>query len=165
MQIATRAHEINLEDKHIGYTHYFRQNKSVTPGQWAKIIRDARILLENSPVEFGDGRGGEIDSFDSLITEHEIVFNGLGEDDSHETFYLPRNETKFNFCKTDRKPYDILVCAALIIADAHAPGCYEIDSDGDFEEWIPALRFVSEHCEDETADYAIPSAIRAEERV
>lgn len=84
-----------------------------------------------------------------------LVFNGF-EDDSHETFFLPMgfvDETaenkpiprfvcEFNFCKTNRKPYDFVVCAVLLVVKMIAPECYEIKSDGDDDDWLPSWNWV-----------------------
>ena len=64
--------------------------------------------------------------------ENEIYFNGLG-DDAHETFSLPNssNELKdFDFCKTQCKPYDIVVVACLTVLHNYCPEI-QISSDGD----------------------------------
>ena len=45
----------------------------------------------------------------------------------------------FNFCKTARKPYDLLVCACLIAAKKELN--YEVHSDGKKEDWQPAIDF------------------------
>lgn len=72
------------------------------------------------------------------ITDGLIAFNGVG-DDGHETFWLERHGHGFNFCKTAEKPYDVVVVATLIVADAIAPGVLLISSDGDPAEWEPGL--------------------------
>lgn len=77
-----------------------------------------------------------------------IVLDGKGEL-GHEPFLLtsaPHEEDdKFGacmwFCKTARKPYDLLVCATLILVECYAPGMLKIHSDGDPEDWGPALEF------------------------
>ena len=78
-----------------------------------------------------------------------VIFNGIG-DNAHETFYFERviqkaefeqfrdDTTKthlFNFTKTARKPYDIAVCSALIIAKKHFGEDIFVSSDGNNEEW------------------------------
>jgi len=97
-----------------------------------------------------------------------LLFNGL-EDDAHETFFLPMgfaNELleksqdvfflpeelvnkvipdfvhEFNFCKTDNKPYDFIVCAVLLVVKIIAPECYEIKSDGKDDDWLPSWNWV-----------------------
>jgi len=65
---------------------------------------------------------------------------------SHETFYIERKVTEDSwlFCKTARKPYDLMVCAVLILYKYYFPEI-TVDSDGEFnDEWIPAFNFVAD---------------------
>lgn len=79
------------------------------------------------------------------ITDEEIRFNGREEGDrGHETFSLQRKADKrledyasrldrkyiFDFCKTARKPYDIVVCCLLVILKHRLGNMIEIGSDG-----------------------------------
>ena len=79
------------------------------------------------------------------ITDEEIRFNGREEGDrGHETFSLQRKSDKrledyasrldrkyiFDFCKTARKPYDIVVCCLLVILKHRLGNMIEIGSDG-----------------------------------
>ena len=57
----------------------------------------------------------------------------------HESFFLTPETTNWNFCKTARKPYDLLVCAVLL--SAYNILGYELSSDGGFEDWQPAIDF------------------------
>ena len=53
----------------------------------------------------------------------------------------PAGAPGFDFCKTARKPYDVVVCAALLAIKHHQGDNVEIRSDGDFgDEWQPAYR-------------------------
>lgn len=81
-----------------------------------------------------------------------VAFNGrnggrsLLDDLAHETFYVPRRLTPsphhstdehgryFEFCKTSRKPYDLLVTAALIALTHHFPDV-NVLSDGKASDW------------------------------
>jgi len=74
----------------------------------------------------------------------------------HETFVIQRKYPKdnrsyttpneyFAFCKTARKPYDLMVCAVLILYKLHFQDRVSVCSDGDFEDWAPALNFVLKH--------------------
>ncbi len=82
------------------------------------------------------------------ITDEEIRFNGREEGDrGHETFSLQRKSDKrledyasrldrkyiFDFCKTARKPYDIVVCCLLVILKHRLGNMIEISSDG--KDW------------------------------
>lgn len=81
-------------------------------------------------------------------SENESL-NDLG----HETFFLTRKAWKqenhraqdnalFAFCKTARKPYDLMVQACLILYKHYFP-CVTISSDGNMDEWLEAFKFVA----------------------
>jgi hypothetical protein len=85
-----------------------------------------------------------------------VWFNGEGED-GHETFHVPREfePTEWaslrrngrgpwpDFCKTDRKPYDLAVCCCLLIFRHHSGKQFGLTSDGhDYEESWPQAREV-----------------------
>lgn len=61
----------------------------------------------------------------------------------HETFsikWYPKEGSENGFCKTNRKPYDILVCFSLL-AFKHSFNDYKVfhfSSNGNDEEWKPA---------------------------
>ena len=69
--------------------------------------------------------------------------DSIENDLDHETFLLTRKDSgNFNFCKTARKPYDLMVCAVLFLAKYHLKDKIKISSDGDMEDWKPAIEFV-----------------------
>ena len=67
------------------------------------IICELIIDSMNIPVE------------DVTISETQVRFNGVDED-GHETFNLSLQKPGLNFCKTNIKPYDELVCGCLYVA-------------------------------------------------
>ncbi len=100
-----------------------------------------------------DGKGGP------QITNDLASFNGreglAGEEDlSHEAFTVeriyrpeswerPDKEGYGWFCKTARKPYDLVVSAALIQLGKRVPTAV-ISSDGWREDWYPAMEWCRE---------------------
>jgi hypothetical protein len=135
----------------MGYTHYFPQNKVPTAEQWQALTAAFDVLYANTSVPI------QWESDDDSAPESGpdcICFNGVGGD-GHETFILERDNTSFNFCKTAHKPYDLVVCATLILADYYCPGCYVISSDGDAADWMVALQHVRINLE----DVELPSAV------
>ncbi len=92
-----------------------------------------------------------------------LGFNGDGEE-GHESFCFDRvispgahaqkkpHPTKsttnlyFDFCKTAQKPYDLMVCACLILARAHFGEDIQVLSDGEQQDWDHALDFVNDCC-------------------
>lgn len=137
----------------MGYTHYQRQTGDCSPATWQAICHDVKKLLAANTVPIEGWEEG-----DDLITPDAIHFNGVGED-AHETFILNRCQRPpysyeeqdsdyakngaFEFCKTAYKPYDLLVCQILLVADRRAPDIYKVSSDGDLADWLPAIKSVA----------------------
>lgn len=146
----------------MGYTHYWRKTGAApSDDAWAKVERDFKRLLERLP-EHSDSAGGyyadeplEINEIDTYPPIRGLFFNGMG-DLAHEDFYFYRNSETFAFCKTARKPYDLMVCACLIVINTHCQGCWYITSDGDRSDWAPAVHWVAQVLGD---GYAPPPAI------
>jgi len=104
--------------------------------------------------------GGDYKYENAQFTKNQIWFNGSTgnriktKDDwqdiedtkkehetlSHETFNIQRKvETReFEFCKTARKPYDLMVCICLILLKWYFKDKVSISSDGDMKDWQPA---------------------------
>lgn len=136
----------------MGYTHYHRQKGDCPPAVWQAICHDVKKLMAANDVPI---EGWEDDP---IITADAIIFNGVG-DDAHETFDLNRcqrppyafeehddeyaRKGAFECCKTAYKPYDLLVCQILLVADRRAPDTYQVSSDGDLEDWLPAIKSVA----------------------
>ncbi len=132
----------------MGYTHYFT-HKECSKEAWDKILKDCRKLKTHLPKDvcIGNWTGKETPS--KIFTKDKIVFNGVdrsesgGEDESHESFVLPRKSPNFEFCKTARKPYDLLVCGVMIVYDFYAHETADFGTDGTRESWDEALTFVA----------------------
>jgi hypothetical protein len=115
---------------------------------------------ENVPALDDFTGAAKVQAFDKAISAltHEerkeyVCFNGDGRNDQdlgHETFYLPSAEyPEYNFCKTARKPYDLLVMIALVLAHIYMPGCYDLGTDGDNEEWQAAFDWLNKYMSDD----------------
>jgi hypothetical protein len=123
----------------MGYTNYW------TPDTDKPVPSDNRkfmmaftkeaIRLSELKICGGDGFG------EPSITEENIYFNGdasKGED--HETFALEMRYGVWEFCKTNRKPYDALVKACLIMAKRlDILSVWSFDGDPDETEYQEAL--------------------------
>lgn len=124
----------------MGYTHYWVQQRNFKVAEWKTASDDIGKILNHAKHEMGValangmGEGGTSPIFDMK----NIIFNGLG-DDSHETFAIERVIRKpdyaghrkgWDFCKTARKPYDIVVTAVL---------CYLSTATRRFEGGEPVL--------------------------
>jgi hypothetical protein len=148
----------------MGYTHYWTYNpneidnteelrkKFLQAVCWIdkahKMIKKDKFIHEGQAGGYYDKkpciiRGG-LGQGKPMINESEVWFNGdekTGTD--HETFgirWYPSGGEERGFCKTARKPYDILVCVSLL-AFKHAfdnPNVFTFSSDGDNAEWEEA---------------------------
>jgi hypothetical protein len=138
----------------MGYTHYWTQTRNLTEQEFGDFVGAARRIINvaegkptntaggyhTEPVHIcgGNGKGKP------TLTKDELVLNGNGPDLDHETFAINRvkQTDSWDFCKTARKPYDVVVTALLIIL-AHDYG-FEVSSDGDAEEWEAGEKLVAE---------------------
>lgn len=126
----------------MGYTHYWKFNPTEKSAkQFENVIKDAQIILANKGdivICGGDGTG------EPEITNEYIWLNGDRKNElDHETFYFSLNEqTGFEFCKTARKPYDLIV-GAMLLSLAHRITGFSFSSDGSYkdDEWIPIFDF------------------------
>jgi hypothetical protein len=49
----------------------------------------------------------------------------------------------YNYCKTERKPYDDAVVAVLLAMSCCAPGAFAIRSDGDASDWAAGAELLA----------------------
>jgi hypothetical protein len=149
----------------MGYTHYWRFHKEKLDlenlrGTFKIVSEEVKrlhdCLSDKIVICGGLGTGTPI------INESEVWFNGdeeKGED--HETFCIEwKGEGGFSFCKTARKPYDLLVCASLLSFHNHFPrDVFQLSSDGGAEDWQEAVDFYN----DVSGNFAIPNPFKEEE--
>jgi hypothetical protein len=144
----------------LGFTHYLEnQPKEHEQNRWNMFVEAVKHVAselpettdtaggyhKDNPLVLGDweGEGGE-----PIFNENGIRFNGVG-DLSHESFTLRRipmpDIRKFDFCKTARKPYDLMVCSTLLLYwHFFKEEGVKISSDGDHSDWEPAIDLVKE---------------------
>lgn len=144
----------------MGYTHYWTQTKTLNKAQWADVASDVRQIIYAAAVRPTDPvlieRGGDIGGYD--LAPGTVDLNGLGSEGC-ETFRITkaralrsaedkRHGAKdgWNFCKTERRPYDVIVTAILCYLES-VPGAWSVDSDGDAADWQAGLAL---------ARYALP---------
>lgn len=152
----------------MGYTHFFTQERVVTKPEWQNIAVDVRKLFYASPVPLADGIATE--GSRPEVDEHKIWFNGRSPED-FETFFLERDSSgsrrewddgkfPFNFTKTGRRPYDLIVVAVLCIVDFYAKNAYNISSNGNSLEWQAGLEFARTTLDNPRID--LPAGVRRE---
>jgi hypothetical protein len=120
----------------IGYTHYWEQ-PSHTPEEFDKISAVVAKIVRLSNVKICGGDGTGRPTFGPL----EIMMNGASPELDHETFVISAGSGS-DFCKTARKPYDLVVTACLAyLASRHG---WSVSSDGDAEDWTHGVDLASE---------------------
>lgn len=135
----------------MGYTHYWTQTRDFESDEFEAIVADVVAILADAEQRY------EISICDGAATPHSrpdvnserIAFNGTDIDDrGHETFELVRvrvlaaqrraEQLGWDFCKTERKPYDIAVAAVLCylatVTESHA-----VSSDGCGRDFLAGL--------------------------
>jgi hypothetical protein len=103
----------------MGYTRYWDIKNDLDDYRFLKFKEFCNQIVElfDIPLE------------DIIITDNVVRFNGV-DDDAHETFVFSK-KSGFNFCKTQRKPYDAVVCACLLTAMDIFGSDISFSSDGD----------------------------------
>jgi hypothetical protein len=112
----------------MGFTRYWhRKDVELDESLWREFIARVNKIIDESDVPLADGEGTP--GTNPRVDMKEIWLNGVGPDDDHETFYIPRvleiedyEQEIFNrrgyyfaFCKTARKPYDAIVRKSLLV--------------------------------------------------
>jgi hypothetical protein len=140
----------------MGYTHYWIPKES-TKEDFQKFSAACKKLHDSlpkttdtaggyssdDPLEIRGGMGEGTPAF----TPELVWFNGNAERDlDHETFVIDHTDNDSNFCKTARKPYDLLVVACLLAAVDILD--YRFSSDG-FTDYFDERNSVKIHeCDD-----------------
>lgn len=67
-----------------------------------------------------------------------VMFNGI-DDNAYEDFYITFSESGYQWCKTNLKPYDKYVVAALLVFKYTFGDKVEIRTDGTFLECLAGI--------------------------
>ena len=116
------------------------------------VVKVAKAIISRNPFIHKGQAGGHYDDVPCkikgglgegtpMINESQIWFNGDEKKDmDHETFGIIWNKNGQDFCKTNRKPYDLLVCVTLLaMRDSFkGTGAFTFSSDGDNSDWETA---------------------------
>jgi len=116
----------------MGYTHYWNYPPPAL-FRYPELQEDLKALVLRGIRE--DTIISEEPNAEELTRDY-IQFNGVGEENRHETFYLSPGGG-WSFCKTARKPYDLYVVAALYLIKRHAKALnidWTFTSDGNGRE-------------------------------
>lgn len=121
----------------MGYTHYWKFNGEKAPvdfkdgaEKFAKAANlGARLCdkVREMGIEICGGDGHSTPTF----SEGKIVFNGCADKgEACETFSIHSNDGSWDFCKTEEKPYDLLVCLMLLAFKHFFGEDFTYNSDG-----------------------------------
>ena len=150
----------------MGYTHYWNRPGDVPLNEKEfekftevchKIINSCKadspiggVYYQDEIVEIVGPEGTAADKV--RITGKQVAFNGLG-DNAFEGFVISNHKDKaildtFSFCKTNQKPYDIVVMACLIAFKRFFTDTCSISSDGGIMEWESGLELYNANVTD-----------------
>jgi hypothetical protein len=141
----------------MGYTHYwsFDPNKVNSTEDLRKRFKRASMQIKKFANWVNENKSevykicGGLGKGKPIFNETEIWFNGdISQQLDHETFNMHWSRPTLHggftdFCKTARKPYDLVVCFALLTFAEIFPDAFEYSSDGNMEdeEWQRAVEF------------------------
>lgn len=99
-----------LSDTDISYTHYW----TIVKGEaWPQFIEDAKTIIAAAEIPLS--QNGKSYTQPIIDIENGIFFNGADGDDYD--FYIHMDDERSDaFCKTGRRPYDLIVTAVLLRA-------------------------------------------------
>ena len=120
------------------YTHYWSQKNLVITDDAIKDIEAILKEAKNRSIAIASGAGYAA----PIVTKELISINGFG-DQGYESFFVEPDGCDFNFTKTNRMPYDSVVCAILLRLNEDAD--IEVDTDGSWNaEWQEARDLFAE---------------------
>ena len=135
----------------MGYTHYFELKKEPTASKFNKAVETLNAIFAEHPNLRSLIAGG-LGTGEPVFNENLIIFNGRADrNQDHETFAVERSKPKWDFCKTARKEYDVVVCICLLVLKkVLGPSTFSFSSDGCFygdpknmdEGWAEAYEIV-----------------------
>jgi hypothetical protein len=121
---------------------------------YAEFVHLARQICqtaEKQGIQLADANGKRLGAWQA--DSESVQLNGYGED-SHESFVWERacpqpqewvkDGAYFDFCKTNRKPYDVVVTALLLAVRESYGDAVRISSDGGFFDWKDGVRLFEE---------------------
>lgn len=138
----------------MGYTHYWSYDRDFDRRALGLALLDAREIVKAVQARGISLRGGM--GLGEPMVGEGICFNGdASTNEDHEGFLFPMSTVGeeeamalhgqlWDFCKTGRAPYDLAVCAVLLVLKHHLGSKLRVGSDGDSGEWQPAVDLVKE---------------------
>ena len=131
----------------MGHTNYWTRKPELPTKAFAAAVADCKKIMKHLGIPLG-GRNG---TGRPIYRADLIEFNGKAPND-YETFAVDQITTSrdgepmvFDFCKTDHRPYDICVQAALIVLKRHLGAAIIVSSDGGDADWEAAREKCQAH--------------------
>jgi hypothetical protein len=103
----------------MGFTRYW-EFESLDSDKFKDFSSICQTLIDSMKISLED----------VTVNETQVRFNGVDED-GHETFNFSLNKNGLNFCKTQLKIYDDVVCACLYTAKLIFSDNIKINQDCD----------------------------------
>lgn len=125
----------------MGYTHYWYINPAKGKAKeieaaYQRAIRDCQRIAHYYQKNAEDwARLSGYTAHCSVGSYGGLMVNGKGEE-AHEPFIMREHfsQNDGGFCKTARKPYDMVVVACLAVLKHRLKGAFEVSSDGYAED-------------------------------
>jgi hypothetical protein len=114
----------------MGFTRYWEFN-GLNEEKFIDFSSICQILIDNMNIPLED----------VTVNNRKVRFNGV-DDDAHETFSFNLDNTGFNFCKTNIKPYDEVVCGCLYVAKLIFGDSISINQDCSEDEDVDIIKKV-----------------------
>ncbi|KAJ5123140.1 hypothetical protein N7448_009237 [Penicillium atrosanguineum] len=129
----------------MGYTHYYEVLDWESPewkAAWPQLVKDAQTIIDAAGVAVCGATEDEEVVTPPIANEKDGIYIGGVDEDAYERFILVPNYedvgSRFQFCKTARREYDVVVTCILLRAKMLAPNSFKLSSDGSWSEWKPA---------------------------
>jgi hypothetical protein len=115
------------------YTHYWATSAELPSiALWNTIRAQCNKALAHFPIT-------------NTSTTKKIEFDSTDDPHEYSLFTFPRAPQHFVHCRTFRTDYDLPVTICLLIIKHYAPNWLKITSDGQWEDWQPAVQFIQQH--------------------
>ncbi len=98
----------------MGYTHYWNIQKPLDSEKFAAFVEDVKKVKSATSVKCV-----------VVANQHEVAVTG-----PCETLTIQPGDSGFDFCKTNRYDYDVVVTAVLLLAKRHFADAIQLSSDG-----------------------------------
>lgn len=136
----------------MGYTHYWRFKKTKSMAlenerRYQRAIKKINIIAQFYQNSVPKGSDERLSGYTAYTSKYGGIHVNGSRGNDHEDFCLREHFSEnrdFEFCKTARKPYDVVVVAALIVLSHYLKHFIEVSSDGYPSDWQDGLALAKE---------------------